>query len=376
MEARRLITIKELNELNEARQKRLITYQEWYEYIFDTDEAPDESNLQKLHKFSKDLCKVLGEDANEIKIQKRKIQDATKELQERIRIIGDKEYIGELLKESIEQLEPIERTEINIMETNEMKVGLLVLSDQHFGCEFDLETNVYSPDEYRSRMRHLLLQVVNDDNILNLSEFDIVCLGDCVDNILRMSSIKRQKISVVDAVIQFAEHMANWIAELQSYICIPINFRMVAGNHDQIRMLTSKPTFDEENFAKIINEFIKIRLQDHDGINVRPYVNNDSRAFYINGYQIVVSHNDPNTAVNYYRDIYGDYEQLICGHYHNLNIESIGETEDGHQRMLIHVPSIIGTDPYAKKLRKHSMPGAFFEVFNANGAEFYKVYWL
>lgn len=45
-------------------------------------------------------------------------------------------------------------------------------------------------------------------------------------------------------------------------------------------------------------------------------------------------------------------------------------------REVIRVPSTVGTDPYAKSIQKHSRAGVYFAVYNENGRDLSKIYYL
>ena len=76
---------------------------------------------------------------------------------------------------------------------------------------------------------------------------------------LRLSSLAKLKEPVVDTVIKFSEFFADWLNRLSQVLGVTMSVEIISGNHDEIRMLQQKSYSAEENFAKLVAEYIKRR---------------------------------------------------------------------------------------------------------------------
>lgn len=375
-----MVSVSDFVEATNQCSSGIITPEEWQELVIGEKRMYGET-LKRVARWCQSLADNIVSDETNINTldfskERRKNQNIVRELNEKIRWMADHEYIMETIRDAVLCLDSIEIPEpIVVDKIGEKKYGVLFLADQHFGCEFNVGVNKYSPEIYYARMNNLLEQIKYDNRWMNIDRLGVYCLGDMVDGILRMSSIQKQKIPVVDACLKFAEHMANWLATVSKTLGVKIEFTLIGGNHDNIRLLQSRPTFDEESYAKIINEFIKIRLEDNPNIIIFGD-NYDNECIELFGnHKMVISHSEHSNAFEYYESVYGNVDRIYCGHYHNYAVQSCGRRSDGVQKLLINVPSIVGTDPYAKKLRKNSCAGAYFEMFNNSGETmFSKIY--
>jgi hypothetical protein len=271
---------------------------------------------------------------------------------------------------------------------------VLLISDAHYGKEFSLYgfgnevVNSYSPQEYKNRMWNLLAKLENDFTRFDYDKLLIIDMGDCIDGILRMGSLQKLESGVIQSTLEYAEFMSQWLCQVYNRLHIPIEYSLCGGNHDMVRLLTEKKIFDDENVAKIISEFVQLRIDNEKmrkeihkepviDITVNPY----SETIYNNvfGMNILAYHGDTKnmeTDIEFFENFYQiDIDIIVGGHLHRNSQETIGYGYMG-DREIIRVPSIMGTDDFAKKIRKLSRAGARFMLFNADGKDLDKTYFL
>lgn len=258
--------------------------------------------------------------------------------------------------------------------------GLLCLADFHAGATYVINglhgevINSYDFNTMQSRMWYLLNQMESD--LIDYDDLTIAILGDVLDNILRPSSLVKLQEPVVDTVIKFSEFMSEWIAEAHSRLCVPINVVIVGGNHDQNRLLTSKPQFDGENMSKIVREFLALRLADIDSVSVDEYT--DCAFKSIRGTNILFEHgcSDILKTLNYFENLYNvSVDEIYCGHLHQQESKSVGIADVG-DKMCYRVGSICGIDDFAKKIRRASRASASFATYTDDGHSWSKTYYL
>ena len=375
-----------------------IGYQEWSESILNDSPYGDETLRRCANWFSSfleqlDIYQFEGvsdsallaeiEQAKaEYERERVKVAEEKKELKETYRWQARNELYQEKMIAAINRLEPI--TIPNIKIKDHQKIGttaLMCVSDIHAGANFEVKglygevVNKYDYEIMQGRFWKLLNDFQNDDIVCDDITFAI--LGDCFENVLRISSLSKLREPVLDTVIKFSEFLANYIAELQRQTELPINVVTVGGNHDVQRLLGSKPSFEDENLTKIVVEFLKLRLKDFPYITVDDY--QEIAVKNIRKNQIMFQHGedkDLQVTLDYFSNLYNlDIDEIIAGHYHRPESKSIGITDVG-DRTLTRVGSIVGTDTYAKKIRVSARPSAYVAIYTEDGKTWSRNYYL
>lgn len=382
--------------VTQALSDGLIDYQEWSQSILD-EQLYSEENLRRCYQFFKKFIdkldqeeqKELNDDkrlemlkqAKEDLIKERKrLQTVNLEAQDYYRTVGRNELFNEKIQEAIEKLPAVESKHIKFTYPAST-TGLLVISDQHYDSNFEVKglfsevINKYDKTVFKDRMWRLLGMMENDR--FDYDKLYVVSCGDALEGILRMTSLQKLRGNVIDSALEFAEFMSQWLVEVKNRLAVPVVFNLISGNHDVTRSLTQKPEFPEETLAKVIHAFIKLRLKDCPDITVEDY----GDVWYLNlyGQNLMFAHgetNDLNELVNYYENLYNvEIDCLYAGHLHRFEQKTIGASMNG-DREFIRVPSICGTDTYAKQIKKNAKAGAYFALYSDIGRELSKIYYL
>lgn len=382
--------------LTELLQDKQISYNEWAKGIVGETNYGDEylrrasvifkQFLDKLYLeeeqniTSKDLLKYIQTQKSNIEKEKKKVQTEKLQLSEYYRNIARGELLYEHITDAIENLEPIVVKRFNFTKPIE-RTALLLLADQHFDSNFEIKglfgevVNKYSKEIFYDRMWSLLAQI--DADKFDFDKLKIVSMGDCIEGLLRMTSLLKLRQPVVQSIIQFAEFMSQWLVEASNRLGVPIEFSMVGGNHGISRYLSQKPEFEEENLEYIIYEFIKLRLKDEENITVISY--DESYYANIHGINMLFAHGENSNLLqymNYYSNLYNiDIDRCYGAHYHSESSKSVGVADLG-SKYIIRCPSICGTDTYAKSILGHNRAGCYFAIFSDNGEELNKIYYL
>lgn len=379
-----------------ALQDGLIDYEEWGEAVLGENIYSQENTrrcakffIQFIQNLENDIIEQIDdvdklaeiERAKEELIKERKkLQTVNLEYNANTRAEARNELFNEQIVQAISRLEPIKVKEINISPTVG-KTGLLCLSDFHAGSEFvvkglyDEIVNKFDFEIMKDRMWRLIGMIEADDVVVD--ELVVACLGDYLENILRISSLNKLREPVVETTIKFAEFLSTWLVELHNRLEVPITLITVGGNHDICRPLTSKITQPEENMGKIIVELVKLRLKDCDGIKVEDYT--DFAVKTIRSMNVMFTHGEDKNLVetmDYFVNLYNiDIDELYAGHLHSIENKTVGIADVGN-RMIYRVGSICGLDPYSKQLRKSARPSAYFAIYTDEGHGWSKDYIL
>lgn len=376
--------------LTDAVRNREISYYEWGKGVAGENQYGDEYLRRASAVFERFLDKLMAEGTDNItdvdvlqniknqqqKLlkERKKLQTENQEYQANLRHDARGEMFNERILEAIESLPKFQLKPIYAEGLDGKRTGVLCIADAHYGSEIELKSlfgevvNVYNPEVFKARLKMLAGKIVKDKDKFNYSQLIVFDLGDFIENILRTSSLTKLKIGMVDATIEYAEIMSEWLVELRNALGIPVKYIACGGNHDVARLLSSKKDFPEENMGKVVVELIRLRLKDCDGIVVSPYA--DCQFENIHGVQVLAYHGDDAKSeaeeLNFwenYHDI--DIDLLIMGHKHHKDTQGVGYGMYGDKEV-VHVNSLVGADTYSKKLRKISKAGAEFLVFEEN----------
>lgn len=395
--------------LTNALDNKTIDFNKYGDLLFGVDNAWCSDNIRKftycfrtfIEKYDKDTLKdnydslkELEDLRYEIIKERKKLQTVNLEYNHNARVEARLELCFEGIKEAIGKLEPIEIKNVKYTKHDCENTGVLAIADAHYGRDviqyglFGEVINQYNTKEFENRMWDLLGQL--EAAMINnpVDKLDIIDCGDNIEGILRLcESLKTLKSGVVDSSIKYAEFMANWLVECHNRLEIPVTYSLTSGNHDVLRLLTSKPSFEEETVGKFIYNHIMLRIENAklkaqiDGkechIDIEPF--NDVVYHNYYGMNVLSYHGDSKNLkedIEFFENYYQiDIDILISGHLHRGSSETIGIGYMG-DREVIRVPSICGSDTFSKKIRRLARAGCQYMIFNESGLDWQKKYYL
>lgn len=382
-----------------------ITIQEWVSYILGKEwqNVYSDEYCRRAEKFfslfinkidensveitDNDVLDIITQKEANLKREKEKLRQEKNQLAEVYRWQARNELFQEKIINAIEKLQPLEPIELNgiedipILQNENNNTALLCLSDFHAGSTYEIKgfqneiINKYNFEIMEDRLVKLLYKIVYDNR--NYNKMVVAILGDAFENVLRLSSLMKLREPVLDTVIKFSEFLAYWIINLQLNLKIPIKVICVGGNHDVQRLLGEKPSLEEENLMKIVVEFLKLRTQLFENIEIADY--SDATIENINGSSILFEHGedkDLTTTINYFENLYHtQIDEIYSGHLHRPENKSIGLSTFG-DRQINRVGSICGLDPFGKKCRVASRPSAYIAIYTDEGKDWNKTIYL
>ena len=320
---------------------------------------------------------------DELKAERLKIQTCNLEYDAAQRAEARNDLFNEQIIEAVKRLKPIEphRPIIDIEPRYDGTTALLAISDLHADSTFTIRgyynevVNEYSYDIMCQRLWSIIDKMEADDLVFD--DLTVAICGDLLENILRESSLVKLREPVVDTAIRLGEFLSNWLVEMGQRLNTRINVVTIGGNHDVVRSITSRPSFEGENLTKIVVELMKLRLAGVDWITVDDY--QEVAIKTIRGTNIMFQHGedkDIKTTLDYFSNLYGiDCDEIICGHLHRPESKAVGITDVG-DLTLTRIGSIVGTDTFAKKIRVSARPSAYMAMYTDQGKTWSRNYYL
>ena len=338
-------------------RKDYAQYLRWKDYILEKD-LPVTDEISKL------TIKKL-----ELQKERNRLSAEKNELNKWIREQARAENIQDKIVESVKLLKPLEAIDVKETNNNSKKSAIIHIADAHYGRQgkiYGLKGEVlaeYNRDVFKERMATLMNHTVKIIQKEGLETITVLNLSDSLDGLIRMSQLQFLQMGVIDATMEFAEYMSQWLNLLSNYVTI--EYRSVLGNHTEARMSgANRGELEGENLERIITWFIKERLKNNKNITV--YDAEDVVYFNVFDTNILATHgtNEKNleSSVKDYAMMYQvPIHILATGHLHHLNNKVIGMC--GEQNIeYIQAPSIAGIDEYSMKLKKTSNAGSLITI--------------
>lgn len=231
------------------------------------------------------------------------------------------------------------------------KEYVLCIADPQAGAKFDLPTNHYSLQICQDRFNKLLDYVINYVKVNDIDKINVVELGDSVQGILRLTDLKLNETSVVEATVMIARMIAVFLNELSAY-CYIDYYHTPTSNHSQNRNLGSKASeLALEDMEYVIGNYIHDMLVNNDRVSVHLNNGYDYIEIPIYDFNVLAMHGHTiknlDTAL---RDLSSTHRKLIdyifVGHWHNGKVIP-GNEHEHHDTEVLMCPSFQGTDPYA-----------------------------
>jgi hypothetical protein len=258
------------------------------------------------------------------------------------------------------------------------KEYVLAIADIQAGARFKLDCNEYSLEICQDRFSELLRMVTDYVLENHVFKLHIVGLGDTIQGILRLSDLKLNETSVVEATVTVSRLIANFLNELSEYCDIEY-YHTPTSNHSQTRNLGSKASeLAFEDMEYVIGHYIQDMLRANNCVHVHLHDGYDYIDLPIFNFNVSAMHGHTiknlETAlkdISSARRKFIDY--LILGHYHNGRVIP-GNEHEGHDTELLMCPSFQGTDPHALNKLGYSSKAAckmfvFDEKYGCTGTE-------
>lgn len=301
--------------------------------------------------FTNEHVMTIQEQKRELEKERHKLYATKVEVSRNLRQESRFELFYENIKSSIETL-PM--PDIVVSKTFHFVGGkeyLLCLADIQAGAKFEIPTNRYSLAICEDRFNKLLDDVVKYVQSNDIVKLNVVGLGDSVQGILRLTDLKLNETSVVEATVTVARMIACFLNQLSAY-CYVNYYHVPTSNHSQIRPLGSKASeLACEDMEYVIGNYISDMLMANNRVRVHMNNNYDYIEIPIFDFNIMALHGHTiKNLENALKDLSVTHRKLIdyviVGHWHNGKVIP-GNEHESHDTEVLMCPSFQGTDPYA-----------------------------
>lgn len=316
------------------------------------------------HELTDDMIKTLQSKKDEEYKERVRLQDARREYNKELRAEARYENLIDIMKCAIDEMPNLSFCSKEVGSSG-VKASLVV-SDLHYGALIDNAVNFYNTDVCKERMSTLLDKTIKYCTIHHVKELYVNLAGDLVCGNIHLTSRVEQEEDIIAQTMQVAELLSNFLAELSKHVP-SIAVVCVQGNHSRVTP-NRKESLNQENFERIIFEYIKMRLP-----NIRMLMNGaeDWIAYNIGGRKMFLEHGDKSSvssarekAVNLLGYV---PDTIIFGHFHHLEVNDDNGTD------VVVNGSVMGSDSYAVRRRLHTQPYQVMQVYDGADVCTYKL---
>lgn len=361
--------------------------------LFGDDESQyrDESAYRKAVKYARDFYEagVFGEKEDDyfkkLQVEKRELEKerqklyATKtEYTRQVRQQSRFELFYENVSKELKELEIPEFIGVEYSKYDNEYV--LTIADIHAGANFITETNEYSYEEIEKRFNKLYNDVVNFIQEHNLLNIKVLCLGDDIQGILRLSDLQINESSVVKATVFVAKIIASFLNDLSKY-CYIDYYHCPTSNHSQIRPLGTKASeIASEDVEYIICNYIKDVLVNNNRISVHTNFGYEYIEIPIFDFKTIAMHGHTIKNIEsalkdltYHKKTF--YTTIFLAHYHAARTGVVGEMSETDCEVIV-CPSFVGSCPYSDRLLKGAKPSCYILGYDEKygHTETYKIF--
>ena len=272
------------------------------------------------------------------------------------------QVIKDMMVEAIKELKDLPEVKASKKRVDSDKEAVLLFSDLHIGAVVDSFYNQYNVEIARRRVQKLIDYTIDYCKTNNVSRLNVLNLGDLVHGIIHLTGRIENEQDVITQTMTAAEIMADALNQLQA-AAPEVYYRSCSDNHGRVTA-NVKEHIEVENFGRLIDFYLKARLQDTNIIWGEDNLDIDIGMFkLLNGKHLafVHGHRDKDLA----RSIMGissasntKIDYLCLGHYHSSGFKSI-------QGTLVYInASIMGADSYASSVRLYGPAAQTLLIFD------------
>ena len=245
---------------------------------------------------------------------------------------------------------------------------VLGVADMHYGAKFTSENNEYSREICKQRLEFLAGFCKDFCVKNNIRTLKVLNGGDTLQGILRLTDLRINDISVMEATVEVSRLLAQFLNEVSSECKIEY-YHVSQANHTQTRPLGSKASeLFGEDLEKIIVSYVSDLVKHNNRVKVFHNLEKGYLKFNIFDHQCVLLHGhqikNKKKCIQDLSSLHKDvYDYVFVGHTHSAN-EIIVSERRNHNVEVITIPSLIGSDGFSDSLFVGAKPSAKFYGFH------------
>ena len=349
-----LIEILEIDMSPCHLRKTAYGMKECYEYF----------NSKTKEMIAKEEYEKLLQKELEIRKEKIKLQDLKTQVNKQIRELARKNNLGEILEDKLDELnmQPKMINDGYKQRVTSNRDMVCLISDIHYGIKTTNAISLYDSDVCKQKMDYLINKTIAFSLENDVDKLYLMILGDEISGLIHNTTRLEQREDVISQVIEVSELLYESIVKLAKNLPFVV-VGLAQGNHSRV-MADKKDSLEQENFTRLIKEFLKLRLANISNVLLLENKFDESIIeLNIRGYNVIGLHGQNDRLNNLSRliEMFDKKIDYIClGHYHQSKEFENNKTE-------VIVNGCFSGDNYSKRLRLYNKPIQKLLLFDDTG---------
>lgn len=327
------------------------------------DEEREELILNNETTDVRDLIEELEQKKIELFKEKVKLQDQRRSYLSLVRTEARWEALLDLVKESMERLEPLPLHQPATTEKTDAE-GTLLLSDWHIGSLINTPHNQFNIEVAKERISKLKDDAIKQCKRHGINRLNVAIMGDMCSGIIHVTTRLNNQEDIVNQTIICSELLAQLINDLSNEIPnVVVHYTI--GNHGRVSA-NVKESLDSENFEYLILEFLKLRLAGKDNVvfNDCKHIDKEIVIYNVFGQTIACVHGHREkklfNSVSTLSEFLGvKIDMVVLGHFHNFAVKN----------NVVVNGCLSGADEYANNLRFNNKPSQTLIIHFEDGGK-------
>lgn len=239
--------------------------------------------------------------------------------------------------------------------------GILMISDWHSELQVDNFLNKFDKEEFLRRVNRLVNKTIEHGKFHNIRKLHVFNLGDLLSGLIHVNARVANNETTVSQTMFIGELLSEILCRFANEFNSVV-FYSVLDNHSRV-FANKEESIAGESFARFIPWYMQARLKDIENIEIKTdALDEEIIVTEICGKKVFAVHGHCDKLHSVVSDLalmikeIPDY--VFVSHWHH-NVE-----DEIHSCDVIVNQSLIGSDDYAKSLRKTSKPAQKFMIFN------------
>lgn len=325
---------------------------EYEESVNDTNNDNREENLAKL--------------LSQIRSERLKLSDERNQCNAQYRRLNREETLKEIAHDFAKEMSSkkmLDSCSDENIYINDDNIGILTISDWHYGVECDNYWNTFNTEIAKKRIAKLTSETIYRCKQNNVNKLYVVNLADLIAGRIHLQIRLNSRIDVITQIMEVSEIVAEMLS-LFTANNISVEYYDCLDNHSRVEPNKSD-SLDLESLARLTPWYLKERLCDNPLININENIfDNTIVSFEWGGFNVVGVHGDKDRPQDVIDNLslmtHKHYDLVLTAHLHHFSGDEKNET------LVISNGSLMGTDDYAKGLRLSSKPSQNLIIANKN----------
>ena len=290
------------------------------------------------------------------------VRDERNAMREQYRTVVRFERLEEIISRAVSKIPNLPTIPLQPLSGNKKQIGILQLSDWHYGLSVDNIINYYDTNIAAKRLGIVISKTLNRIKRYNLNTLYVFVQGDLVSGVIHDILRLQNQEDLMDQIIGATTLLGEAVTKLAAYCEVKVV--LVGGNHERVTP-KKEENLSKENYIKLVEWFLKEWLKNNNRIEIITHKDNESCYLQIFNKNIGIVHGDKdkiNDLPKNMNNIYSvNFDYIFTAHLHHSNFQNIGRC------FIVGNGSLCGTDEYAKNKRLFSYPMQNFGILYENG---------